>query len=161
MNNPELTVNESLLLIDALNGTLIYPELAEQLLPLEISDAIAFDALDKKWDVDGAALIEKLKGMDNAQANAVLDKIKKFWSEQYQQDNARQKVIDIGFATEPLITPSEAAKLSGKSLQSLSQLAAKGAITRYSDPSEPNPQHRTRYLKSEIKKLGRGKLKKA
>lgn len=157
----ELTIDESLLMVDALNGTLIYPEMAAQLLSFEIADAIAIDHLDNKWSVDGAALVAKLKTLDNAEANELLAKINKFWGEQYHQSNSRQRVLDISLATEELITPTTAAKLSGKSLQSLSALAAKGVITRYSDPNEPNPQRRSRYLKREIKSLSKGRLKKA
>ncbi len=162
MNAPELTINEALLIVDATNGIIIHPDiLAEQLLWMNVEDAIQMDALDKKWEVDGAALVNKLKALSNQEAVTLLEKIKQFWGEQYHQANSRQRVIDIGFATEPLITPTEAAKLSGKSLQALAGLAAKGVITRYNDPNEPNPQRRTRYVKSEIKKLGRGRMRKA
>jgi hypothetical protein len=52
-----------------------------------------------------------------------------------------------------LITASEAADLCGKSTQALSQLADRGKLATYSDPSEPNPQRRTRYQKSQVMAL--------
>jgi len=50
-----------------------------------------------------------------------------------------------------LITISEAAKLSGKSLSTLNRMISSRNLTRYSDPREPNPQKRTRLSKNEVK----------
>lgn len=58
---------------------------------------------------------------------------------------------------ETLLTPSEAEKLSGKSLPQLRQMADRGKLTAYADPTEPNPQRRTRYLQSQIAALKRTK----
>lgn len=150
MPDLELTINEALLLVDSLNSTLIYPEMAEQLLPLNVEDSIELEHLDKKWGVDGAALVAKLKTLDNAGANDLLRRVEAFWGDAAHQTNSNQRVLDVSLATEKLLTPSEASELSGKSLQSLSGLAARGVITRYSDPNEKNPQRRSRYLKREI-----------
>ncbi len=51
-----------------------------------------------------------------------------------------------------LITLSEAERISGESLSSLSQRIDRGALTGYRVPAEvePNPQRRTRVLRSEI-----------
>lgn len=52
-----------------------------------------------------------------------------------------------------LITISEAAEVSGKSVKSISQFVARGKLKSYPDMSEPNPRRRMRVLKSEIKAL--------
>lgn len=98
MENIDLTTDEALLIVDALNGIIIYPELAEQLLPHEIADAIALDHLDKKWNVDGAALLEKIKVLDNAQANDLLRRVGKFWDDSYRVEEARERVKAVGLA---------------------------------------------------------------
>lgn len=54
---------------------------------------------------------------------------------------------------ETLLTPTEAEALCGKSTQQLRQMADRSKLTAYGDPNEPNPQRRTRYLKSEILSL--------
>jgi hypothetical protein len=52
-----------------------------------------------------------------------------------------------------LVSMSEAAEISGKSLSALSQLVARGKLRRYPDPAELNPQKRNRLLRSEVEKL--------
>lgn len=54
-----------------------------------------------------------------------------------------------------LITMTEAADMSGKSVSSLSQLVDRGRLHAYPDMSEPNPQKRTRVLRSEIEALSK------
>lgn len=52
-----------------------------------------------------------------------------------------------------LITMTEAAEITGKSISALSQLVDRGRLTSYPDMSEPNPTRRNRLLKSEIMAL--------
>ncbi len=52
-----------------------------------------------------------------------------------------------------LITITEAADISGKSVKSISQYVARGKMQSYPDMSEPNPRRRMRVLKSEAKSL--------
>lgn len=49
-----------------------------------------------------------------------------------------------------LITISDAAEISGKSIKSISQFVARGKLRSYPDTSEPNPRKRTRVLRSDI-----------
>ena len=49
-----------------------------------------------------------------------------------------------------LITISDAAEISGKSVKSISQFVARGKLRSYPDMSEPNPRKRTRVLRSDI-----------
>lgn len=93
-----LSVNESLLIIDALNGTIVEPTLAEQLIPFEISDAVALDHLDQKWSVDGPALIEKLSRLTHEAAIELLAQIEKFWSDEYHVADGETRVKQIGMA---------------------------------------------------------------
>lgn len=52
-----------------------------------------------------------------------------------------------------LITLSQAAEISGKSLSSLSQMVDRGKITGYVDPGENNRTKRSRVMRSEIEAL--------
>lgn len=54
-----------------------------------------------------------------------------------------------------LITPSQAQRMSGKSLPQLRQMSDRHRLAAYADPTEKNPQRQTRFLKSEIKALAR------
>jgi hypothetical protein len=52
-----------------------------------------------------------------------------------------------------LISMTEAAEISGRSLSSLSQLISRGKLNSYPDPGEPNPTRARRVLESEIREL--------
>ncbi|RMD60413.1 DNA-binding protein [Candidatus Parcubacteria bacterium] len=49
-----------------------------------------------------------------------------------------------------LLSLSQAAEITGKSLSSISQMVSRGRLTRYRDPTETNPQHATRVRRSEL-----------
>lgn len=76
----DLTENEAMLIVDALNGVLIGAD-AGALLWANIEDSIRLDGLDEKWSVDGPALVEKLQAMTATQAMAVLDAAERFWQQ--------------------------------------------------------------------------------
>ena len=62
-------------------------------------------------------------------------------------------MVGIAFAWvqgNELITISEAAEISGKSVSAISEQARKGKLTSYVDRTEPNPRRQTRLLKSQI-----------
>jgi len=50
-------------MIDVFNSTMLTPMLAGQQLDIQVADGIALDALDKKWEIDGAALNAKIAGL--------------------------------------------------------------------------------------------------
>ncbi|MDK2883320.1 MAG: hypothetical protein PWP58_1656 [Bacillota bacterium] len=75
-----LTTREALLIADALNGILM-DVTTVPLFWAQIQDAIAVEHLDKKWQVDGQALVEKLRGLNEIQALAVIDAAERFWHE--------------------------------------------------------------------------------
>jgi hypothetical protein len=69
---------EENLLRDALNGVWL-DETSWAYLALEIEDAVRLDALDRKWGVDGAALLARLHALCPGQLAALADAIERFW----------------------------------------------------------------------------------
>lgn len=74
----DLTVDEACLIVDALNGSLTTADDAS-LLWARVEDAIHYEKLDEKWNVDGRALVDKLRGLNEIQALAVADAAERFW----------------------------------------------------------------------------------
>ena len=74
----DLAVDEACLIVDALNGSLTTADDAS-LLWARVEDAIHYDKLDEKWNVDGRALVDKLRGLNEIQALAVADAAERFW----------------------------------------------------------------------------------
>lgn len=75
----QFTPAEASLLCDALNGTIAIPGVRPPL-EHEVADAISLDGLDRKWDVDGPTLVEKLRRLDDAQALAVALAVRQWWN---------------------------------------------------------------------------------
>ncbi len=73
-----LTVEEACLIVDALNGAKLEADTA-RLLWAEIEDACHLDHLDEKWQVDGRALVQKLRELNEIQAMALVDAAERFW----------------------------------------------------------------------------------
>lgn len=89
-----LSVEEACLLVDALNGALLDATTA-RLLWAEIEDACRLDHLDQKWQVDGQALVQKLKNLTDIQALALIDAAERFWNApDVGQRNVREAVKD-------------------------------------------------------------------
>jgi len=76
----ELSVDEACLIVDALNGSLMDANSA-RLLWASIEDACKLDALDAKWNVDGAQLMQKLQQLNELQAMALVDAAERLWEE--------------------------------------------------------------------------------
>ena len=74
----KLTLPECWFLVDMLNGSLMDANTAG-LLWASAEDACALDGLDKKWQVDGKAFVEKLKKLSDTQALALVDAAERFW----------------------------------------------------------------------------------
>ncbi|MDQ7789587.1 MAG: hypothetical protein RDU41_05975 [Clostridia bacterium] len=77
----DLNTKEAMLIVDSLNGTVFTDPLSATLLWANIEDSIRLDDLDAKWDVDGAALATKLRGLTSIQAMAVVDAAERFWAD--------------------------------------------------------------------------------
>lgn len=67
------------LILDALNGTAFFDTFGIYLVHHEIADAISMDGLDKKWEVDGKALVNKMTTMNDAQRLALVDAVQVWW----------------------------------------------------------------------------------
>jgi hypothetical protein len=67
------------LMIDVMNGTMLTPQLAGQQIGANVSDGIALDHLDKKWEIDGKALNEKLAGLSPFQLACLEIRASGFW----------------------------------------------------------------------------------
>ena len=80
-----LSENELWLIFDVCNGTMFC---ADTLLGLwmGVEDGCRLDGLDRKWDVDGPALVEKLKAADSVTTFALVDAIEQFWRADQPQD---------------------------------------------------------------------------
>ena len=74
----QLTLPEAWFIVDMLNGTMMDANTAG-LLWADAEDACALDGLDKKWQVDGKAFVEKLKALSPVQALALVDAAERFW----------------------------------------------------------------------------------
>ncbi len=73
-----LSEAEASLIVDALNGTAFLPEMVPPL-AIEIGDAIQIDHLDTKWEIDGAALLAKIRTWSPSESMAVVDAVERFW----------------------------------------------------------------------------------
>lgn len=76
---PTLTAGEAAMIVDALNGLITEPHTAS-LLWASVADAIESDGLARKWDVDGAALVERLRRLAPFEALAVADAAERYWN---------------------------------------------------------------------------------
>lgn len=74
----DLSTGEASLIVDALNGTLTEPHTAS-LLWAQIADALD-DGLAEKWEVDGTALVARLRQFTPFEALAVADAAERFWN---------------------------------------------------------------------------------
>lgn len=71
---PRLSAAEGLLIADALSGTACLPHDAS-LLWSDVQDAIELDRLDEEWDVDGPALVAKLRAASELESRVLLERL--------------------------------------------------------------------------------------
>lgn len=100
-----LSYGDAMLIIDALNGYLMTPELP-QLLVHNVRDAIQMDHLDAKWDVDGADLIRKLDQLTPIDCLAINDGVERWWntSAYYTDEESEtheQRCVRVGLIRPP------------------------------------------------------------
>lgn len=89
-----LSPGEAGLIVDALNGTWVDLNTA-QLLHVEVEDSLQHD-LAAKWDVDGAALVEKLRGYTLVQRMAIADAVERFWCNTYHIEDTAARLVRVG-----------------------------------------------------------------
>lgn len=75
------SVDELKLMIDVMNGTILSPQIGGQHLPMNVSDGIALDGLDKKWNVDAETINDKLAGMSTPEIFFLEIWIQGFWQQ--------------------------------------------------------------------------------
>jgi hypothetical protein len=64
----------------AFNGILFADSAAIRYAWSEVQDAIHYDNLDSKWNVDGKALVEKMKLMSIGHMIALVDSVEIWWN---------------------------------------------------------------------------------
>ncbi len=79
----QLTEREAQLLCDAANG-LRWDEPGVTLLWAQVVDAMRLEALDRRWEIDGEHLIERLRQLSPLQCWLLAGAIDRFWQEQWQ-----------------------------------------------------------------------------
>lgn len=81
----DLGLDEACLITDALNSSLMTADTAH-LLWASIEDAMKYEGLTEKWEVDGKALVEKLRGLTEFECMAVIDAAERFWNNEKYRD---------------------------------------------------------------------------
>lgn len=78
---PVLTEPEWHLIFDAMNGTITWDsaQMLSGSVLANVQDGIALDGLDKKWLVDGTALVAKLGRLEYPAQVALVDACERFW----------------------------------------------------------------------------------
>lgn len=79
---PDLSKNEWLACMDVMNGmfTGMGDAIATKFLWASVDDACSMEGLAEKWDIDGPALVKKLRALDTAGCVAVAEIGRRFWS---------------------------------------------------------------------------------
>lgn len=96
---PRFTVNEWCLIWDALNGVWMQEpaSLAVSGVPLNVSDSIQLNRYDKKWEVDGDALMRKISDLPFCGLLAIVDAAERFWArDDWPQDHAEMVSAVVG-----------------------------------------------------------------
>lgn len=75
----QLSNAECALILDATNGTMFADTFSLSHLWAEIADAVSLDGLDRKWSVDGQALVEKIRASGMIGQAALIDASERWW----------------------------------------------------------------------------------
>ena len=97
-----LSYEETMLIVDALNGYRMTPELP-QLLAHQVKDAIQMDGLDQKLGVDQSTLMWKLETLLPAECLAITDAVERWWVSTMQTPDLthRDRCIRVGLIRPP------------------------------------------------------------
>ena len=96
LRDVKLTLPEAWFIVDMLNGRLMDANTAG-LLWASAEDACSMDGLDKKWEIDGKAFVEKLKALSPVQALALADAAERFWQANTGSEDIR-KLFGVAIA---------------------------------------------------------------
>jgi hypothetical protein len=67
------------LILDAMNGIIHADTISISLVYAEIEDSLG-DGLDKKWGVDGKALVKKLRALNYTENATLVDAVERWWN---------------------------------------------------------------------------------
>lgn len=67
-------------ILDNLNGVWMAEPVSIRLIYANVADGIELEGLDKKWKIDGAAMVEKLKALSFAESCALADAAERWWN---------------------------------------------------------------------------------
>jgi hypothetical protein len=81
-------------MIDVNNGLWLTPGLAGQHLSAQVSDGIALDHLDEKWEIGGGALNAKIAALTIFDACALELWVQAFWKQE-EHDNIEEYVAGL------------------------------------------------------------------
>lgn len=76
----KLSEKEIGLVLDNLNGTLMSESYGVRLIYANVEDAITYESIDLKWEVDGDALVAKLKAFTFIENAALADAAERWWN---------------------------------------------------------------------------------
>lgn len=81
---------ELYLILDVMNGTMLTPQMAGQQIGGNVADGIALDCLDKKWEIDGKALNDKISKLSLIEAAAIEIWAISFWETRAYESVGRE-----------------------------------------------------------------------
>lgn len=81
-----LSAAEARAILDACNGLHLLDELLGQHLRAEVQDAIELNGLDEKWQIDGKALVRRLRELPQPLTAAVESWTADFWASERLND---------------------------------------------------------------------------
>lgn len=76
----QLSDQECALILDATNGSAFVDTITLNMLWADIEDACNLDGLDRKWSVDGPALVAKIKNAGMTGQTALIDASERWWN---------------------------------------------------------------------------------
>lgn len=85
---------ELMLMIDVNNGLILTPRIAGQHLDAQVSDGIALDKLDEKWEIDGDVLNGKIAALTIFEAACLELWVQAFW-ERHEDLDVKEYVGDM------------------------------------------------------------------
>ena len=87
------STGELSLIVDVSNASLLTPGMAGQHLIPQVEDGISLDGLDRKWGVDGAPFLARLRELTSFQAAALEVWGRAFWEGQPEKRGALEKYV--------------------------------------------------------------------
>jgi hypothetical protein len=95
-NLPAFSMDEALLLCDALKGVLC----TGATLYGNVASACTYAPLAEKWHVDQAALLQRINGLSLEQAQAVVDAVARVWDTPEYHVDLRERVVEVGLVSQ-------------------------------------------------------------